>query len=148
LLEKYSAKWKKRPQTRREQAQMLRHVGEPESNMILVSEFAEIFDGFSLGLTQLVLGVDRNSEIVVHVFDERNLAVNNVIASFTRAAKTEGRKIGISGQAPSDYPDFAVFLVEHDIDSISLNPDAMLKTTLAILAMESGEARKAAVLGH
>jgi pyruvate,water dikinase len=130
---------------------MLRHVRDPESNVILANEFAEIFDGFSIGsngLTQLVLGVNRDSEIVAHVFDERNLAVKNVIASVIRAAKAEGRKIGISGQAPSDYPDFAAFLVEHDIDSISLNPDAVLKTTLATLEMESGEAPKAAVSGH
>ena len=85
------------------------------SNVILANEFAEIFDGFSIGsndLTQLVLGVDRDSEIVAHVFDERNAAVKTMIASVIRVAKTKGRKIGICGQAPSDYPDFAAFLVE------------------------------------
>jgi pyruvate,water dikinase len=110
------------------------------SNVILANEFAEIFDGFSIGsndLTQLVLGVDRDSEIVAHVFDERNPAVKTMIASVIRAAKNKKKKIGICGQAPSDYPDFAAFLVELGIDSISLNPDAVLKTTLKIIEMES-----------
>jgi pyruvate,water dikinase len=117
------------------------------SNVILANEFAEIFDGFSIGsndLTQLVLGVDRDSEIVAHVFDERNPAVKAMIASVIRAAKAKGRKIGICGQAPSDYPDFAAFLVDLGIDSISLNPDAVLKTTLDILKVETEEAPKAA----
>ncbi len=118
------------------------------SNVILANEFAEIFDGFSIGsndLTQLVLGVDRDSEIVAHVFDERNPAVKTMIASVIRAAQNKGRKIGICGQAPSDYPDFAAFLVELGIDSISLNPDAVLKTTLKILGMEAAAAPRAAV---
>jgi pyruvate,water dikinase len=109
------------------------------SNVILAAEFAEIFDGFSIGsndLTQLVLGVDRDSEIVAHVFDERNPAVKKMIAEVIRVAKATGRKIGICGQAPSDYPDFAQFLVEQGIDSISLNPDTVLKTTAAILEKE------------
>jgi pyruvate, water dikinase len=113
------------------------------SNVILADEFAEIFDGFSIGsndLTQLVLGVDRDSEIVAHVFDERNAAVKSMIASVIRSAKAKRRKIGICGQAPSDYPDFAAFLVELGIDSMSLNPDAVLKTTLKILEMEAAEA--------
>jgi pyruvate,water dikinase len=110
------------------------------SNVILAGEFADIFDGFSIGsndLTQLVLGVDRDSEIVAHVFDERNPAVKTMIASVIRVARKKKRKIGICGQAPSDYPDFAAFLVELGIDSISLNPDAVLKTTLRILEMEA-----------
>ena len=118
------------------------------SNVILANEFAEIFDGFSIGsndLTQLVLGVDRDSEIVAHVFDERNAAVKTMIASVIRVAKTKGRKIGICGQAPSDYPDFAAFLVELGIDSISLNPDAVLKTTLKILEMEAAAVPQVAV---
>ena len=118
------------------------------SNVILANEFAEIFDGFSIGsndLTQLILGVDRDSEIVAHVFDERNAAVKTMIASVIRAAKSKKRKIGICGQAPSDYPDFAAFLVELGIDSISLNPDAVLKTTLKILEMEAAAAPRAAV---
>ena len=109
------------------------------SNVILASQFAEIFDGFSIGsndLTQLILGVDRDSEIVAHVFDERNAAVKEMIAQVIRAAKATGRKIGICGQAPSDYPDFAQFLVEQGIDSISLNPDTVLKTTVAIVEKE------------
>ena len=118
------------------------------SNVVLANEFAEIFDGFSIGsndLTQLILGVDRDSEIVAHVFDERNAAVKTMIASVIRAAKIKKRKIGICGQAPSDYPDFAAFLVELGIDSISLNPDAVLKTTLKILEMEAAAAPRAAV---
>jgi pyruvate,water dikinase len=110
------------------------------SNVILATEFAEIFDGFSIGsndLTQLVLGVDRDSEIVAHVFDERNAAVKAMIANVIRSAKAAGRKIGICGQAPSDYPEFAQFLVEQGIDSISLNPDALLRTALKILEIEA-----------
>jgi pyruvate,water dikinase len=80
--------------------------------------------------------VDRDSEIVAHIFDERNPAVMRSIASVIRDAKAAGRKIGICGQAPSDYPEFARFLVECGIDSISLNPDAVMRTTLAVLEME------------
>jgi pyruvate,water dikinase len=116
------------------------------SNVILAEHFAEVFDGFSIGsndLTQLVLGVDRDSEIVAHLFDERNAAVKSMIAQVIRIAKARGRKIGICGQAPSDYPEFAQFLVEQGIDSISLNPDSVLKTTLAILELEGQPASKA-----
>jgi pyruvate, water dikinase len=110
------------------------------SNVILAEEFAEIFDGFSIGsndLTQLILGVDRDSEIVAHIFDERNAAVKKMIANVIRVATAKGRKIGICGQAPSDYPEFAQFLVEQGIDSISLNPDTVMKTTMAILDKEN-----------
>jgi pyruvate,water dikinase len=109
------------------------------SNVVLAEQFAEVFDGFSIGsndLTQLILGVDRDSEIVAHIFDERNDAVKNMIAQVIRIARHKGRKIGICGQAPSDYPEFAQFLVEQGIDSISLNPDTVLKTTVAILEKE------------
>jgi len=109
------------------------------SNVILADEFAEIFDGFSIGsndLTQLILGVDRDSEIVAPIFDERNPAVKKMIAQVIAACRAHGRKIGICGQAPSDYPEFAEFLVEHGIDSISLNPDTVLKTTAAIVRKE------------
>ena len=109
------------------------------SNVVLAEEFADVFDGFSIGsndLTQLILGVDRDSEIVAHVFDERNAAVKKMIASVIKAAKAKGRKIGICGQAPSDYPDFAKFLVEQGIDSISLTPDAVLRTTVSVLEIE------------
>lgn len=110
------------------------------SNVILADEFADIFDGFSIGsndLTQLILGVDRDSEIVAPIFDERNPAVKKMIAQVIATCRARGRKIGICGQAPSDYPEFAQFLVEQGIDSISLNPDTVLKTTLAILEQES-----------
>ncbi len=110
------------------------------SNVILAEEFAEIFDGFSIGsndLTQLILGVDRDSEIVAPIFDERNAAVKKMIAQVIQVCRAKKRKIGICGQAPSDYPDFAQFLVEQGIDSISLNPDTVMKTTVAILEKES-----------
>ncbi len=109
------------------------------SNVILAKQFAQIFDGFSIGsndLTQLTLGVDRDSAIVAHIFDERNDAVKTLIASVIEASKAAGRKVGICGQAPSDYPEFARFLVEQGIDSISLNPDAVMKTTVTILEAE------------
>jgi pyruvate,water dikinase len=109
------------------------------SNVISAEEFAKIFDGFSIGsndLTQLTLGVDRDSEIVAHVFDERDPAVMRFIAQAIAAVKRCGGKIGICGQAPSDYPEFAQFLVECGIDSIALNPDTVLKTTGKILEAE------------
>jgi pyruvate, water dikinase len=109
------------------------------SNVILADEFAKIFDGFSIGsndLTQLILGVDRDSEIVAHVFDERNPAVKDMIASVIKVARKRKRKIGICGQAPSDYPEYAEFLVGQGIDSISLIPDTVIRTTLAILKTE------------
>jgi pyruvate,water dikinase len=109
------------------------------SNVTLAAGFAEVFDGFSIGsndLTQLILGVDRDSELVAHLFDERNDAVKLTIAQVIRAAHAAGRKIGICGQAPSDYPDFAQFLVAQGIDSISLNPDSVLKTMVAIVEAE------------
>jgi len=110
------------------------------SNVILADDFADIFDGFSIGsndLTQLILGVDRDSEIVAPIFDERNPAVKAMLAQAIKACRAKGRKIGICGQAPSDYLEFVQFLVEQGIDSISLNPDTVLKTTLAILDIES-----------
>ncbi|MDZ4851003.1 MAG: phosphoenolpyruvate synthase [Pirellulaceae bacterium] len=109
------------------------------SNVILADEFSEIFDGFSIGsndLTQLILGVDRDSEIVAHVFDERNNAVKRMISSVIKTAHEKGRKIGICGQAPSDYPEFAKFLVQEGIDSLSLTSDAILRTTIAVLEIE------------
>lgn len=109
------------------------------SNVILAEQFAEIFDGFSIGsndLTQLILGVDRDSEIVAPVFDERNDAVKRMIAAAISRVHACGRKIGICGQAPSDYPEFAEFLVENGIDSISLNPDSVLRTIPRIVEAE------------
>jgi phosphoenolpyruvate synthase/pyruvate phosphate dikinase len=109
------------------------------SNVILTEEFAGIFDGFSIGsndLTQLTLGLDRDSEVVAHLFDERNPAVKRLVEDVIRRAKACGRKIGICGQAPSDYPEFARFLVGCGIDSISLNPDTVLRTTQEIARAE------------
>ncbi len=110
------------------------------SNAILAEQFGEVFDGFSIGsndLTQLVLGVDRDSEVVAPLFDERDPAVLWMIARAIEGAHKAGRKIGICGQAPSDHPDFARFLVEHGIDSISLSPDAVLRTTGIVLEAEA-----------
>ncbi|MFA5129153.1 MAG: phosphoenolpyruvate synthase [Patescibacteria group bacterium] len=109
------------------------------SNVILADQFAKVFDGFSIGsndLTQLILGVDRDSELVSHLFDERNEAVKRAIRQVIQVAHKSKVKIGICGQAPSDFPDFAEFLVKNKIDSISLNPDSVLKTTLRILETE------------
>lgn len=109
------------------------------SNVILAEEFCEIFDGFSIGsndLTQLVLGLDRDSEKVSHLFDERDPAVKKMIQWVIEKVKQKGKKIGICGQAPSDYPEFAEFLVRCGIDSISLNPDTVLKTTERVLEVE------------
>jgi len=115
------------------------------SNVILAEEFAEIFDGFSIGsndLTQLILGVDRDSALVAHVYDERNAAVEKLISQVIKVAKKKNRKIGICGQGPSDFPDFARFLVRAGIDSISLNPDTVIKTTLDIINQEKKLRRK------
>ncbi len=104
-------------------------MAEIPSNIILADQFAERFDGFSIGtndLTQLVLGVDRDNEDLADLFDERNEAVKRSVASLIDAAHTAGREVGICGQAPSDHPDFAAFLVEQGIDSISVNPDRVV----------------------
>jgi pyruvate,water dikinase len=110
------------------------------SNVVLIDEFGKIFDGFSIGsndLTQLTLGLDRDSSQVAHVFDERNAAVQTLIKDAITKARKMGKKIGICGQAPSDYPEFAKFLVECGISSISLNSDTVIKTTLDILETEA-----------
>ena len=109
------------------------------SNVICADQFADIFDGFSIGsndLTQLALGLDRDSSLVAHIYDERNDAVKRLVAQVIEVAKKKGKKIGICGQAPSDFPDFADFLVECGIDSISLIPDTVIKTRLAIAKKE------------
>lgn len=114
-------------------------MAEIPSDIILAEDFAEIFDGFSIGsndLTQLTLGVDRDSFLVSHIYDERNEAVETLISQLIKTAKKKKRKVGICGQAPSDFPDFAKFLVQEGIDSISLNPDTAIATTLAILKEE------------
>ena len=110
------------------------------SNVIAAEAFAERFDGFSIGsndLTQLTLGLDRDSALVADLFDERNSAVVELIRMAIRTAKRCGRKIGICGQAPSDHPEFAELLVREGIDSISLNPDAVLNTRLKVAAIEA-----------
>ncbi|MBD2654216.1 pyruvate, water dikinase [Synechocystis sp. FACHB-383] len=112
------------------------------SNVILADEFSQVFDGFSIGsndLTQLTLGLDRDSSLVAHLFDERNQGVKRMVKMAIETAKANGRKIGICGQAPSDYPEFAEFLVELGIDSISLNPDSVLKTVLRIAEVEKAK---------
>jgi pyruvate,water dikinase len=99
------------------------------NNVILAEEFCELFDGFSIGsndLTQLTLGVDRDSEILAHLFDERDPGVKRMIEMVVAAAHRRARKVGICGQAPSDHPEFAEFLVGIGIDSISLNPDSLV----------------------
>lgn len=109
------------------------------SNAIDAEAFLRIFDGFSIGsndLTQLVLGIDRDSGSIAHLFDERNAAVKGMISMAIATARRMGKPIGICGQAPSDYPDFAAWLVEQGISSISLNPDAVLKTTKFVAEME------------
>lgn len=109
------------------------------SNVILAEEFAELFDGFSIGsndLTQLTLGLDRDSSIVSDIYNERNDAVKRLIKEVITKAKKKKTKIGICGQAPSDFPDFAQYLVECGIDSISLNPDSVLKTRIKIAETE------------
>jgi pyruvate, water dikinase len=109
------------------------------SNVIVADRFADIFDGFSIGsndLTQLTLGLDRDSDLVAHIFDERHEAVKTMVKEVITVAKRRGRKIGICGQAPSDFPEFATFLVECGIDSISLIPDTVIKTRMEIAKKE------------
>lgn len=110
------------------------------SNILMASEFLEIFDGMSIGsndLTQLTLGLDRDSGIISHVADENNSAVKKLIAAIIAKCKQKGKYIGICGQAPSDHLDFTEFLVQEGIESISLNPDSLIKTTLAIFDAEN-----------
>jgi len=109
------------------------------SNVILAEEFAKIFDGFSIGsndLTQLTLGVDRDSSLVSHVYSEKNKAVTDLIKHVIKVAHQHKRKVGICGQAPSDYPEFAEMLVREGIDSISLNPDTVVATRERIAYVE------------
>jgi len=113
---------------------------EVPSNVILAEQFADRFDGFSIGsndLTQLTLGVDRDSNIVDKVYDENNEAVKELIRCVIADAKEKGVKIGICGQGPSDSPEFAEFLVKEGIDSMSLSPDTIIKTTIATNEIES-----------
>ena len=115
------------------------------ANVVLAEEFLQIFDGFSIGsndLTQLTLGLDRDSETVARLFDERDGAVRWMIGRAIGAARRAGKPIGICGQAPSDYPDFAAWLVEQGIDSISLNPDTAIKTALRVVDAEARQAAR------
>lgn len=115
-------------------------MAEIPSNILLAERFAEIFDGFSIGsndLTQLTLGIDRDSTTVAPLFDERNQAVMQSCGRLVEIAHQKGRKVGICGQAPSDYPDFAAFLVEKGIDSISLSADALVRTMLRVVEVEA-----------
>jgi len=110
------------------------------SNVILADEFLDIFDGLSIGsndLTQLTVGIDRDNEELKHIADERNAAVKRLVETVVKKAKERGKYIGICGQAPSDYPEFAKFLVDLGIESISLNPDTVVKTTLKIAEEEN-----------
>jgi len=112
------------------------------SNVVLAEEFADVFDGFSIGsndLTQLTLGLDRDSELVAHIFDERNEAVKRLVKQVIETAHNHKprKKVGICGQAPSDFPEFADYLVECGIDSMSLNPDVVLSTRLNIAEVEN-----------
>jgi pyruvate,water dikinase len=116
------------------------------ANVILAEEFAERFDGFSIGsndLTQLVLGVDRDAERLAYLFDERNEAVKRLIADVIRRAHACGRPVGICGQAPSDHPEFAAFLVEAGIDSISVTPDSVIATLRRVAEVERAAANAA-----
>jgi pyruvate,water dikinase len=109
------------------------------SNVISADAFSDVFDGFSIGsndLTQLTLGLDRDSDLVAHIFDERNQAVKDMVKMVIDTAKRRGKKIGICGQAPSDFPEFATFLVECGIDSMSLIPDTVIKTRLKVVEKE------------
>ncbi len=114
-------------------------MAEVPSNILMAEEFAQHIDGFSIGsndLTQLTLGLDRDSSLVAELYDERNEAVKRMLQMLIRAAKKKGVKVGICGQGPSDYPDFAQFLVAEGIDSISVTPDSIIKTIKAIAEAE------------
>ncbi|MDJ0596119.1 MAG: phosphoenolpyruvate synthase [Pleurocapsa sp. MO_226.B13] len=120
-------------------------MAEIPANVELADEFSQRFDGFSIGsndLTQLVLGVDRDSGELAHLFDERNLAIKRMIRRLIDTAKEKGRKVGICGQAPSDYPDFAAFLVEAGIDSMSLNPDSVIQVKRRVAEAENPSSAK------
>jgi len=120
-------------------------MAELPSNIILAEEFAQYIDGFSIGsndLTQLTLGLDRDSSLVAHLYDERNNAVKGLLRTLIKTAKKTKTKVGICGQGPSDFPDFAQFLVEEGIDTISVTPDSVLKTLKAIKKVENNVGKK------
>jgi pyruvate,water dikinase len=108
---------------------------EVPSNALLADEFLEIFDGFSIGsndMTQLTLGLDRDSAIVAGLFDERDPAVKKMLSMAIQSARAKGKYVGICGQGPSDHPDLAQWLMEQGIESVSLNPDTVVDTWLAL----------------
>jgi len=112
------------------------------ANVILADEFLKLFDGYSIGsndLTQLTLGVDRESALIAHIFDERNEAVKRMLKMAIEACKKADKYIGICGQAPSDYPEITEFLVKYGIDSISLNPDSLYKMHKVVSNLEQKE---------
>jgi pyruvate,water dikinase len=116
------------------------------SNIILAEEYAKRFDGFSIGsndLTQLILGVDRDSSELASIFDERHEAIKREVARLIKTAHEAGAKVGICGQAPSDYPEFAVFLTEEGIDSISLNPDSVIRVKKRVAEADAQRKRQA-----
>lgn len=120
-------------------------MAEIPSNVLQAEEFADIFDSFSIGsndLTQLTLGLDRDSKLIAHIGNERNGAVQKLITELIRVAHKKGKKVGICGQGPSDFPDFAAFLVGLGIDSISINPDTLLKASLNITQVEKKKGKK------
>ena len=121
------------------------------NNVVQIDAFSQLFDGFSIGsndLTQLVLGVDRDSELVAFDFDERDPGVKDMLRQAVEGARRNGRHSGICGQAPSDYPEIAEYLVRLGIDSMSLNPDTVVKTTLRVLELENTLGRKRAPMAH
>ena len=113
---------------------------EVPSNALLADEFLDIFDGFSIGsndLTQLTLGLDRDSAIVAGLFDERNPAVKKMLSMAIQAARAKGKYIGICGQGPSDHPDLAEWLMQEGIESVSLNPDTVVDTWLRLAKVKA-----------
>jgi pyruvate,water dikinase len=137
--EKVQAEMAKNGLKRGENGLELYVMCEIPNNVIQVDEFSKLFDGFSIGsndLTQLVLGVDRNSELLASDFDERDPGVMKMVSMAIQGARRNHRHSGLCGQAPSDYPEFAEFLVKEGIDSMSLNPDSVMKITLKVVEME------------
>ena len=111
------------------------------SNAILADEFLQYFDGFSIGsndLTQLTLGLDRDSALVSHLFDERDPAVLKMLSLAIKACKKQNKYVGICGQGPSDYPDLAAWLLEEGISSLSLNPDTVIESWLDLAERQRG----------
>merc|ERR1712139_574174 len=122
-------------------------MAELPSNVFLADEFLEYFDGFSIGsndLTQLTLGLDRDSGLVAQYFDERNPAVMKGLETLIKAAKKAGKYVGICGQGPSDHPDLAKWLMEQGIDSVSLNPDSVIPTWMFLGQKKPAETKKPA----